>query len=263
MARIGTPNLGLGTWLDGENPGAGSQTVDSTGSNGNMIKLDTAVGNEHNADGTHKANKIDKGNLKTTVADGSSIELNATYGLRVKAAGITAAMMGTNSIAVGSSVIQAKAIKAADLGDGCIDVGGLKIAAGALKTADYGAGSVDTTALKDANVTAAKMEYKFLKGYLNQAGSGDPALQVIKNTLGETPTLSRQTTGVYYLSTVGNVFTAASKIFCVISGMGAGGVAKFCWQNQTTLLITTYNFAGAAADSVLTYNTQILVEVYP
>ena len=58
MPRVGTPNLNLGTYLDGEYPGAGSQSVDNDGLNGNVIKLDRAVGTEHNADGSHKANVI-------------------------------------------------------------------------------------------------------------------------------------------------------------------------------------------------------------
>jgi hypothetical protein len=89
MARVGTTLLNLGTWLDGENPGAGSQSVDNTGLNGDKIKLDLAVGTEHNADGTHKADKIDGPSLKTTVADGSSLEATGTpRKLQVKALGI-------------------------------------------------------------------------------------------------------------------------------------------------------------------------------
>jgi hypothetical protein len=75
MARVGTPLLNLGCWLDGENPGAGSQTVDNTGLNGNWIKLDTATGVGHNSDGSHKADSIDGPSLKTSAFDGSSLEL--------------------------------------------------------------------------------------------------------------------------------------------------------------------------------------------
>lgn len=97
MARIGTPLLNLGCWLDGENPGAGSQTVDNTGLNGNWIKLDTAVGMEHNPDGTHKPDKIDGPSLKTTVADGSSLEATGTpRKLQVKALGIQKGHINSN-----------------------------------------------------------------------------------------------------------------------------------------------------------------------
>jgi hypothetical protein len=91
MPRIGTPNLNLGTWLDNENPGAGSQTVDNTGLNGNWLKIDRAIGQEHNADGTHKTNIIGKSQLKTDVCDGVTIEKDTTQGLRLKDGGITGA----------------------------------------------------------------------------------------------------------------------------------------------------------------------------
>jgi hypothetical protein len=78
MARVGTPLLNLGCWLDGENPGAGSQTVDNTGLNGNWIKLDTGVGTGHNPDGSHKADVIDGPSLKTTTVDGTSLKATGT-----------------------------------------------------------------------------------------------------------------------------------------------------------------------------------------
>lgn len=78
MAYVVTPRLGLGTWPDGENPGAGSQTVISAGLNGNWLILDEAVGLQHNANGTHKTDIIDGPNLKTTVADGVMIALTGS-----------------------------------------------------------------------------------------------------------------------------------------------------------------------------------------
>ena len=62
--------------------------VASTGLNGNWIALDVAVGVGHNADGSHKSAVIDKGNLKSTVCDGTTIELHGTVGFEVKAGGI-------------------------------------------------------------------------------------------------------------------------------------------------------------------------------
>ena len=262
MARVATSQLGLGTWLDNENPGAGSQSIVSTGANGNMIILDIAVGTEHNADGTHKANKIDKGNLKTTVADGTTIEKDATVGLRVKDGGITAAKLAASSIPVGGSQVQAKAIAASMLADGCIDVGGLKIAAGALKTADYGALSITAAAIAANTITSDKMEYKTLRGYLNQASTGDPVLTIVKNTLGYTPTVSRTGVGVYNLISGGGFGGYANKCFHMISGLAENaGIASTKWGTEI-ITIRTKNLSGAAADSLLS-DVGILIEVYP
>jgi hypothetical protein len=261
MARVGTTNLGLGCWIDGENPGAGSQSIDSTGLNGNWIKLDTAVGVAHNPDGSHKTNIIDKANCKTTIADGSSIELHATNGLQIKALGVTAAKMAANSIAVGGVAVQAKAIKAADLADGCIDVGGLKIAAGAIKAADLGASAVETAAIKDANVTTAKLEYKELIGLLNQAGSGAPTLAIIKNTLGEVPVMTRYDVGVYRLTVSASLFLSGK-----VAPMLAANYAGFIYiarTSDTVLNIQTKNTSNAVADSILGIDTLIMVRVYP
>ena len=101
MARVATTNLNLGTWVDNENPGAGSQTVDNNGLNGNALKLDVAIGTEHNTNGTHKSNIIDKGNLKTTVCDGSTLEKDGTVGLRIKDLGVTSAKISANAVIAG------------------------------------------------------------------------------------------------------------------------------------------------------------------
>lgn len=94
----------LYVWDDGDNPGAGSKVADSTGLNGNWIKISTAFQAEHNTpSGTHKAAVIDKGNLKTTVADGSTLELDGSVGLRVKDLGVTKAKLAT-SVADGSTL---------------------------------------------------------------------------------------------------------------------------------------------------------------
>jgi len=122
MARVGTSNLNLGMWTDGENPGAGSQSVDSTGLNGDKIKLDTAVGAGHNADGSHKANIIDGPSLKTTVADGSTLQLTGSpLKLNVKGDGIQGTHLNANvvdndslevSAPTGTKTLRIKTIKA-------------------------------------------------------------------------------------------------------------------------------------------------------
>jgi hypothetical protein len=75
MARATTPRLNLGMWDDGDNPGAGSKTeiVGNTGLNGNWLRIDLAIGTEHNADGTHKTGVIRAENLNDDVVDGITI----------------------------------------------------------------------------------------------------------------------------------------------------------------------------------------------
>lgn len=104
MARKATTNLSLGTWAQNENPGAGSQSVkDGAGLNNNWLILDEAVGTEHTAAGAHKSNVIDKGNLKTTVCDATTIEKDASVGLRIKDSGVSKAKLNTD-VADGSSI---------------------------------------------------------------------------------------------------------------------------------------------------------------
>ena len=75
MARAETPRINLGVWDDGDNPGAGSKTeiTGNTGLNGNWLKIDLAIGAEHNSDGTHKAGVIRANNLNSDVVDGITI----------------------------------------------------------------------------------------------------------------------------------------------------------------------------------------------
>ena len=95
----------LGVWDDGDDAGAGTKGVtvaaSGTGLNANWETLDVAVGTEHNADGTHKANKIKGSNLIQTGADscvdGSSLEFYANKA-RVKALGITTAMIAVDAV---------------------------------------------------------------------------------------------------------------------------------------------------------------------
>lgn len=101
MARKGTPLGNLGTYLDGENPGAGSQDVDNDGLNGDKIKLDTGVFTEHNTNGTHRDDKIEGRSIKDAYADGTTLEHSATTGaktIRVKDLGISTAKLANDAV---------------------------------------------------------------------------------------------------------------------------------------------------------------------
>jgi len=100
MARVATTYLGLGKWLDGENPGSGPQDGTlSDGLNGDKNKIDVALGTGHNTDGSHKSAVIDGAQLKSTCVDGSSLEQNATTKkLNIKALGVVAAMIADDAV---------------------------------------------------------------------------------------------------------------------------------------------------------------------
>lgn len=155
MARVGTPNLNLGTWLDGENPGAGDQATDNTGLNGNWIKLDLAVGTEHNSNGTHKDDKITGANLKNTIVDGATLEASAASGakvFRVKDLGVTTDKI--NDLAVTTGKIADDAVDAVKLkDDATVD------ANRAVTTNHIRDLAVSTAKIADDAVTAAKIAH--------------------------------------------------------------------------------------------------------
>lgn len=140
MSRFTTPNLALGVWDDGDNPGAGSKTVSNTGLNGNMLIIDTAVGTEHNADGTHKDDKIAGRSLKASIVDGATLEASAATGtkvFRVKDGGLTGVKMDQ---AAGQTV------------DGAT----LEFDSNAIRVKD---GGISTAKLADDAVAAAKISH--------------------------------------------------------------------------------------------------------
>jgi hypothetical protein len=258
MARVATPNLSLGTWLDGENPGAGSQTVDSTGLNGNAIKLDTAVGVAHTTAGAHKSGVIDGPNLAATAVDASSIQLaGAPLKLSVKALGIVASMIAAGAVIAGK-LADGAVEQASRIADGIIT--GAKLAAGTITTDKIASGGVQTANIADANVTTAKLEYKEYVAIISQAGTSAPSVTVIKNTLGGTIVWTRSLTGVY-LGTLAGAFTT-NKTIGLITGWGLTGNAGTNLPTTDVFYIITGNYAGSYADGVLNNHT-LLIRVYP
>jgi len=160
MARIGTSNLNLGTWAEGEHPGAGSQT-EATGSglNENWLVLDAAVGVGHTTAGAHKSNVITGANLVQTgtgkVADDSTLEFAANM-LQVKDAGISGAKLGLTAadgttLEVASSAMRIK--------DGGVIAGKL-LGSGSGKAVDnvgIGLNGSNELQLLDDGITASKI----------------------------------------------------------------------------------------------------------
>lgn len=95
----------LGVWDDGDDAGAGTKGVTvalgGVGLNANWETLDVAVGTEHNADGTHKANKIKGSNLVQSggdsCVDGSTLEFSSNQ-IRLKDLGVTTAKINTDAV---------------------------------------------------------------------------------------------------------------------------------------------------------------------
>jgi hypothetical protein len=254
MPRIGTPNLNLGTWLDNENPGAGSQTVDNTGLNGNWLKIDRAVGQEHNADGTHKMNIIGKSQLKTDVCDGVTIEKDTTQGLRLKDGGVTETKIANG--AVTETKIGTGAVTNAKVANDAID--STKIANGAVTNAKIATNAVTGDKIADSAISPSKFAFKQFVGRISQSGTLAPTVAVISNSLGGDIVWSRIGTG-YYQGTLAGAFGTNSAIVFITKGLGAG--FAFGLAGGDTVDIYSFNSAGTLSDDVLSGGS-LLIQVY-
>jgi hypothetical protein len=122
-----------------------------------------------------------------------------------------------------------------------------------------GANSIVTAAITDWNVTAAKLEYKEYAALVSQAGANPPAVTVISNTLGGTPTWGRTATGIYTV-----VLTGAwtpNKTLIILSNTSIGFVCGG-WVTVNGLLVTSMNSSGTAADGIINL-MNVLIRVYP
>ena len=118
MSRTATATNGaLYVWDDGDNPGAGAKGTDvqesGTGLNANWETLDRLF-TEHNTDGTHKADKITGANLKSNVADGTTLEYSGSS-VRIKDSGVATAKIA--DLAVTTAKIANDAVDADKLKD--------------------------------------------------------------------------------------------------------------------------------------------------
>jgi len=132
----------INTWADGDNPGAGSQSADSNGLNGDWWKIGEKMAHIFNLPATSLKDAIIGGrNLKTDTADGSTIEQDATTkSLKVKAGGITATELATGAVTAGK------------IADGGVDTAG-RLASNVVTTAKILDANVTTAKITDANVT--------------------------------------------------------------------------------------------------------------
>jgi hypothetical protein len=121
--------------------------------NGNWLKLDTAVGVGHNADGSHKSGVIDKAQLATSVADGSTIEKDVSVGLKVKDGGITKTQLATT--VADASTIEKDASVGLRIKDGGVTKAKLATAAADATTIELDSGV--GLRVKDGGITLAKL----------------------------------------------------------------------------------------------------------
>ena len=229
MARLGTPLLGLGTWLDNEYPGAGSQTVPNTGINGNWLIIDVGLGTEHNADGSHRANVIKGSNLiqagGNSVVDGATLEFSANK-IRVKAASLNGTHLNQ---AAGQTV------------DGVT----LEFAANVMR-------------VKDGGLPLTKMGYKLYVAFVTQVGAADPTVTVIANSLGGVPVWTRIAAGLYRCS-LAATFTA-NKVGVLFGPYGSFTRGPVYYQDDPNFIsFFAYNAAGASADGMLYGTVNIMV----
>lgn len=149
MARIATTNLSLGTWAEGENPGAGSQTVqDNAGLNHNWLKLDAVIGAEHGSAGTHNNDVIGGASIKNTIVDGTTLVASASTGAKT---------FGVATGGIGSTQLASGAVTSGKLGTGAVDATAL--ASNAVTEAKINAAAVTNTKLGDDAVTSAKISH--------------------------------------------------------------------------------------------------------
>jgi hypothetical protein len=234
-----TPNFGFNVYDDHDEPGTGSKTIPSTGTNHNAVKADALFALLLNSDQTIKANIIDKGNLKTTVADGVTIEKDATNGLQVKNGGITTAKIAT-TVADGVTIEKD-------------ETNGLQVKNGGITTAKIADGNV--TEAKLENAILSKLNGTFADWFIarvNQSGTG--ALQIteeIFNNTGETVTqFTRVTTGHFIKSFTQNLFGGFSGY--VISN-ASSNIRRIVIQKSGLhdIVIYTHDTADMPADGIL------------
>lgn len=254
MSRVTTTNLSLGAWDEGDHPGAGSKTVLSanTGLNGNWLILDAAVGVGHDSAGAHRANVIDGPNLKTTVADATTIALQGSP-LKLSVIGIGSQHIvagavveaGLGALSVSTGKIQDDAVTAAKIGPGAVDATAI------------GSDAVTTVKILNANVTAAKLEQKTYKARMSQTSTNAPVeTVVIKNTfISPTIVWSRVSSGLYRASLAGGFI--AAKTLALFSPYGSFDHGHIEIEQADG----TVDFYCSGGDG--TFYVNVMIEEYP
>ncbi len=109
------------------------------------------------------------------------------------------------------------------------------------------------------------------RALISQTGSDAPTAVILENTLGEVPTFSYNSTGIYQLNTVGNLFTT-NKVYLQfrnkISVGGDFGTSTAIWADYQVFsdtMITIFSTRGDGStpiDNGLT-NFELTILIYP
>ena len=275
MARIGTPNLNLGTWLDNENPGAGAQNADSNGLNGNWIKLDNAFANI-NPDGSLKASVVDGVNLKSTCVDGSTIVQNGgTKKLEVPAGGIQLANLNAN-VADGVYI---------QLGGYGLTLKALSITAAEIANHTIGATQIDTLSAYRVNdgatigingssqlcvnpngILASNLEEQVYIALITQSGASVPVATVIRNTFAAGAIFMGRVTAGDYTATLAGAFTVSKTKATLSFGDQATGLGSCIrtFASRTNSNVVTFGVDdGTNTHDGFLSNAILEIRVYP
>lgn len=96
----------------------------------------------------------------------------------------------------------------------------------------------------------------------SQSGLNDPTYTILSNTLDETPVITRDDVGTYFVTAVGCF--PENKTICMPDNKSADTFGKIAMTRASNDLVTfvTYNNAGAEADDML-LNNWIKITIYP
>lgn len=104
--------------------------------------------------------------------------------------------------------------------------------------------------------------YYVLRGYLNQSGTSDPTITIVKNTTGVTPVLAYSTPGVYSLTMTG-VFTALKTWIGIRRQvLATDKEATYARTNADSILIQSFTTSTGTNGNSLLSDTPIEILIY-
>lgn len=213
-----------------------------------------------------KNNCISNDQMQDDSIDTDELVDEAVTRTKIGSAAVGSTQLGTGSVT--NDKISDEAVTESKIGSGAVSES--KIWDGAVSSDKIYNGAVTTDKISDGNVTTNKLEYKEYIAEITQSGVGSPIANVIKNTLGETPSLVRSDTGKYEIQTVENVFTE-DKTFIMNQSIALSdlvdpfanlGLVSSVRGGTTAIYVMTTDMSNTPADSVL-YKTNIMIRVYP
>ena len=108
-----------------------------------------------------------------------------------------------------------------------------------------------------------KTPYKVYTVLVTQVGTNDPYMTVFENTLGETPTISRDNIGTYLIGTTTSPFVETNTAIIVGASRNISGLVEVTYADDNHItIITSPPGGGTAIDEVLK-DTFIEIRVYP